>query len=1270
MQGRTSLRGQTRTTVERGTARLQDGELTWMTEETHAGEARTSGHQVHFYDDARELSREVSRFLADGLAAADSALIIATAAHCKSFCAELAQRGLDVPALTAAGRLTLFDAEAALAAFLRDGQPDRALFETVIGKTVADAAVGLKAPARLLAYGEMVDLLWSGGQRAAAIQLEELWSELQGRHSFELLCAYARGSFLEGPAQLQRVCAAHSSVLGSQAAPEADRQVCASGSPSEHIRLLEREIAERKEVEQSLREALRSLRTKEEHLRRSEEQLRDFVDNATIGLHRVGPDGTILWANRYELELLGYEEHEYVGRSITDYHADADVIADVLARLSRGEALQNYEARLRARDGSIKHVLISSSASTREGRFLHTRCFTRDITERRRAQQALEQSHQQLQLITDALPVLVGLIDAEQRYQFASAGYERWFGHARSEVIGRRMDDVLGAAAYQAIRLHVSRALAGETVTYEAEVPYRAGGPRWIHASYLPQRDPAGGVTGFVALVSDITEKKEFERFRSQAAARAEKLLAITRAIAAAVSPEEVFEALVERVADAVGASSGALWLTDHERDVARLMRARGYTEAARQRLEVLPLGQSPRVPALDCICSGEPVWIASQAELFERYPHLVSMASAGRSYRIACLPLVANQDTLGALALTIEQGEEEGTEEREFLLLVSRYASQAIVRLRLLEAERSSRDAADAAAARLTVLGRSSRAFAESSLDLSSRLREIVVELARTLDSCVCVSLIDATGLLRLAAVQHPDPEAQSMLMQLAASAPLRMGEGITGPTAATGQSVLLGSVSPEQLQARAARAYQAFCARHPAHALMSAPLRVQGRVIGTVTSLRCREGQTYTEEDLRLLEELGERAAAAVENSRLYQETLDAKKRAEQLYRFAQAVVSAERVEHVFDAALAAIEASLGAERAAVLICDGDGVMRFRAWRSLSERYRSAVEGHSPWPADASSPEPLIIADAEHAASMAGYLPLFRAERIGALAFFPLVTAGRLLGKFMIYYQEPHAFSAGEVETARAIANHLASVVTRFAAIGKLEETVRYNELFAGILAHDLRNPLSAMTTAAQLLLMQREGEATRAEREAKPLSRILASGDRMRTMIEQLLDFTRARSGGGIVVEPRPVNLAELCAQAIGEIELAHPARRIEQLLDGDPNGTWDGDRLLQVLSNLIANACQHGTPETPVAVRIDGSEPRQVTVEVHNLGAIPAPLLEELFDPFRSTRHQRQRSRGLGLGLFIVREIVRAHGGTVTVSSTESQGTTFAIALPRA
>lgn len=127
------------------------------------------------------------------------------------------------------------------------------------------------------------------------------------------------------------------------------------------------------------------------------EDILDFFENAALSLHWVGPDGTILKANRYELDFLGYERDEYEGHSIAEFHVDADVIEDILARLSRGETLQDYEARMRAADGSIKHVLINSNVRWNEdGTFVHTRCFTRDITPMREAEEEMRSSAIQL----------------------------------------------------------------------------------------------------------------------------------------------------------------------------------------------------------------------------------------------------------------------------------------------------------------------------------------------------------------------------------------------------------------------------------------------------------------------------------------------------------------------------------------------------------------------------------------------------------------------------------------------------------------------------------------------------------------------------------------------------------------------------------------------------------------------------------------------------------------------------------------------------------
>jgi PAS domain S-box-containing protein len=152
----------------------------------------------------------------------------------------------------------------------------------------------------------------------------------------------------------------------------------------------------------------------EDELRRSERELADFFENATVGLHWVGSDGKILRTNKAELDLLGYAEEEYVGRSITDFHADKDVICDILSRLKAGEELHEYPARLKCKDGSIKDVLIDSSVLFRDGEFVHTRCFTRDVTQRKRTEQTAR-------FLADASAALAVLVDFDSTLQKVSS---------------------------------------------------------------------------------------------------------------------------------------------------------------------------------------------------------------------------------------------------------------------------------------------------------------------------------------------------------------------------------------------------------------------------------------------------------------------------------------------------------------------------------------------------------------------------------------------------------------------------------------------------------------------------------------------------------------------------------------------------------------------------------------------------------------------------------------------------------------------------------
>jgi PAS domain S-box-containing protein len=144
----------------------------------------------------------------------------------------------------------------------------------------------------------------------------------------------------------------------------------------------------------------------EEALRQSEAELTDFFENATVGLHWVGDDGTVLRVNRAELDLLGYTREEYVGRNIADFHVDQEAIEDILSRLQAGEVLSDYSARLRCKDGSIKHVRINSSVFREQGRFIHTRCFTRDITNRRQTRRRLALQYEVTRILSESVDFL------------------------------------------------------------------------------------------------------------------------------------------------------------------------------------------------------------------------------------------------------------------------------------------------------------------------------------------------------------------------------------------------------------------------------------------------------------------------------------------------------------------------------------------------------------------------------------------------------------------------------------------------------------------------------------------------------------------------------------------------------------------------------------------------------------------------------------------------------------------------------------------------
>ena len=213
---------------------------------------------------------------------------------------------------------------------------------------------------------------------------------------------------------------------------------------------------------------------------------------------------------------------------------------------------------------------------------------------------------------------------------------------------------------------------------------------------------------------------------------------------------------------------------------------------------------------------------------------------------------------------------------------------------------------------------------------------------------------------------------------------------------------------------------------------------------------------------------------------------------------------------------------------------------------------------------------------------------------------------------------------------------------------------------ERFIGILGHDLRNPLGAIVASAELL-----EHAGLQGMFARAVERIERSSHRMNAMIGDVLDFARGRLGGGIPIERKPCDLGRIVGEQADEMKQAFPGRAIRCEADGDLTGEWDGDRVEQLLSNLIGNSVQHGADPITLVARDAGDA---VVVTVHNGGPpIPPATLPRLFEPFQ--QGTPGASDGLGLGLYIASEITRAHGGSIGVRSSEEEGTTVTVTLPR-
>ncbi|MFO7177363.1 MAG: ATP-binding protein [Pseudomonadota bacterium] len=458
-------------------------------------------------------------------------------------------------------------------------------------------------------------------------------------------------------------------------------------------------------------------------------------------------------------------------------------------------------------------------------------------------------------------------------------------------------------------------------------------------------------------------------------------------------------------------------------------------------------------------------------------------------------------------------------------------------------------------------------------------------------------------------------------------------------------------------------------------ATAVVYLPLVVTGRALGALT-LTFSSSRAFDAHEHCLFSVFASHGAQALERVLLYEAERRARHEMTLLYRLLDSVSRATALEDLYEPALDAVQQALQVERSAILLYDDAGVMRFRCFRGLSAEYRAAVEGHSPWPRDAVAPSPVLVNDVLLDPELRAYEPVFASEGIRALAFIPLVHGGELLGKFMVYSAVPRVFTAHEISLARSIASQVAQAVVRKraeaevrAARAAAEEASRTKDEFLAVVSHELRTPLASISGWAALLQQQVDDPAL-----VRRAVDVIARNARAQTrIVEDILDVSRIVAGK-LVLEPRPVNLANVVWEALEALRITVASKGIEVEFEPPtsdvPPVLGDSERLRQVIWNLLSNAAKFTPPGGRITVRMS-LERGTIAVRVEDTGrGIDPAFLPHVFERFRQgDSTTTRRHGGLGLGLAIVRHLVELHGGTVRAESDgPGRGAAFTVVLP--
>ncbi|AKU94737.1 Two-component hybrid sensor and regulator [Labilithrix luteola] len=819
----------------------------------------------------------------------------------------------------------------------------------------------------------------------------------------------------------------------------------------------------------------------------------------------------------------------------------------------------------------------------------------------------------------------------------------------------------------------------GVGTAVKLDIRRRDGTLSTLLAHSAPMHEVDGSLAGALCVFAEVAPWKETVETTQAAHRRASFLVqAGTKLLSTSLDPDETLRQLVQLTVPAV-ADSCHVYLIEEGTERLRLVAGAWAQTSAGKKGEALdqrfPVELEERTGVARVIRTGKAELRTCVTDEDLRLharnaEHLELIRAIG--FKAAILaPLIARNRVIGAISLTLltqtdgprnfEAADLDMTEQ----LAVS--AGLAVENARLYQYEQNARAAIERAANRM------------------HRLQAIMTDLASTLTyDDVAKAVIDhgvaAIGADFGAIWLADDAPIELTLLRQHQVAPEKLGRVVSLDEHAPitdcfrrREPVFAGT------HAEFSRTYPR-CASSFENIMSFAclPLNVQGKTTG-VLAFAFNDARDFDADERAFLLLVGEHCAQGFYRARMYEAEQRARTEMALLYSLVDAVNRATSLPEVYEPALDIVQRALDVSRSSILLFDGDGVIRFKSWRGLSDEYRTAVTGHSPWSRDTTDPTPVFITDVETDPSAAPYREIFRREAVGALGFFPLVHHGKLLGKFMVYSHEPRVFTDDEVRLARTIAAQISEAIARKVseaeaetARASAEYASRMKDEFLAVVSHELRTPLSSIMGWASILQTERRNDAAVL---AKGLEVIERNAKAQTTIIEDILDVSRIIRGK-LHLDAHPTTLVPLVVETIESLKTSARAKDIRVRLDAldveDDQFLMVGDpeRLRQIAWNLISNAIKFTPPGGKVTVRLRRAL-GAIVLEVEDTGmGIDIDFLPFVFDRFRqadSTTTRRQG--GLGLGLSIVRHLVELHGGQVSVKSEgRGNGSTFVVQFP--